>query len=147
MSFVIYDLTFLALFVIFVAIFLFRKRENLKKEGLLFLYRTSWGIKLINYVGAKYKKTLKFLSYVSIGMGYILMVSMLYLLGKIIWIYLFMPEIVKAVKVPPITPLIPYLPQIFKIDFLPPFYFTYWIAILAIIAITHEFAHGIFADH
>jgi membrane-associated protease RseP (regulator of RpoE activity) len=42
-------------------------------------------------------------------------------------------------------PLIPYLPQLFKIDFLPPFYFTYWIIIIAIIAIPHEFAHGIFA--
>jgi membrane-associated protease RseP (regulator of RpoE activity) len=30
---------------------------------------------------------------------------------------------------------------------LPPFYFTYWIIIIAIIAITHEFAHGIFAAH
>jgi len=33
------------------------------------------------------------------------------------------------------------------VPFLPPFYFTYWIVILAIIAITHEFAHGIFAAH
>jgi membrane-associated protease RseP (regulator of RpoE activity) len=40
--------------------------------------------------------------------------------------------------------LIPYLPQAFKLNFLPPFYFIYWIIILAIIAITHEFAHGIF---
>jgi len=42
-------------------------------------------------------------------------------------------------------PLIPYLPQVFKLDFLPPFYFTYWILIIAIVAVTHEFAHGIFA--
>jgi membrane-associated protease RseP (regulator of RpoE activity) len=42
-------------------------------------------------------------------------------------------------------PLIPYLPQMFKLSFLPPFYFSYWIIVLAIIAITHEFFHGIFA--
>ena len=42
-------------------------------------------------------------------------------------------------------PLIPYLPSIFKISFLPPFYFTYWILAIAIIAIFHEFAHGIVA--
>jgi membrane-associated protease RseP (regulator of RpoE activity) len=32
----------------------------------------------------------------------------------------------------------------FKLDYLPPFYFTYWIITLAIISITHEFSHGIF---
>lgn len=145
MSFMVYDLVLLVLFVIFIASFLYNRRKNLKKEGLLFLYRTSWGIKLINYVGKKYKKTLKVLGYVSITLGYILMAGMLYLFGKIIWLYVFHQNIVQAIKVPPIMPLVPYLPQAFKLEFLPPFYFTYWIIIIAIIAITHEFAHGIFA--
>ena len=48
-------------------------------------------------------------------------------------------------KVPPIMPLIPYMPAIFKITFLPPFYFTYWIITIIIIAVFHEFAHGIIA--
>jgi len=39
---------------------------------------------------------------------------------------------------------VPYLPQAFKLSFLPDFYFTTWIVVLAIIAVTHEFAHGIF---
>ncbi len=147
MSFIVYDITLLVLFAIFISVFLYTRRKNLKKEGLLFLYRTSWGIKLINYVGNKYSKCLKTLSYVSIGLGYILMASMLYLFGKIFWIYIFNQDIVRAIKVPPIMPLIPYLPKIFNIDFLPPFYFIYWIIILAIIAITHEFAHGIFAAY
>lgn len=141
----VYDLTFLIIFLIFISIFLYRGRKNLKKEGLLLLYKTSWGIKLINYVGNKYKKTLKALGYISITLGYCLMATMLYLFGKIVWLYIFNQNIVRAIKVPPIMPLIPYLPQAFKLDWLPPFYFTYWILIIAIIAITHEFAHGIFA--
>jgi membrane-associated protease RseP (regulator of RpoE activity) len=75
------------------------------------------------------------------------MVSVLFLIGRVVYIYVSAPEIVKAIKVPPITPLIPYLPQIFKIDFLPPFYFTYWIIIIALIAVPHEFAHGIFSRY
>ena len=71
--------------------------------------------------------------------------TMIYLFGKIVWLYIFNPQIVRAIKVPPVTPLIPYLPQVFKLDFLPDFYFIYWIIILAVIAVTHEFAHGIFA--
>jgi membrane-associated protease RseP (regulator of RpoE activity) len=138
------DLSLLVIFVLFIAIFLYVKRKNLKREGLLFLYKTTWGMNLIDRIGKKYQKTLHVLSYITIGIGYILMVSMLYLFGKIIYIYVAYPSIVRAIKVPPITPLIPYLPQAFKLDFLPPFYFTYWIVILAIIAITHEFMHGIF---
>ena len=144
MSFMTYDLILLFLFVSFVSIFLYRKRKKIQKEGLLFLYKTSLGMKLIDKVGKKYKKTLKALSYVSITIGYLLMAAMLYLLGKIVYMYIAYPNIVRAVKVPPIMPLIPYLPQAFKLTFLPPFYFIYWIVILAIVAILHEFAHGIF---
>ena len=73
------------------------------------------------------------------------MAGVLYMVYSVLKIYLFNPSIVKAIKIPPILPLFPYLPQVFKLDFLPPFYFTYWIIILAVIAITHEMAHGIFA--
>ncbi len=144
MSFIKYDVIMLVAFALFVFIFLYRNRKNLKKEGLLFLYKTRWGVKLIDKTAKTFPKTLKALSYVSIGVGYLLMAGMLYLFAKIVWIYIAAPEVVKQIKVPPITPLIPYLPQAFKLDFLPPFYFIYWIIVLAVIAITHEFAHGIF---
>jgi len=144
MNFIKYDIILLILFVLFVSLFLYRNRKNLKRDGLLFLYKTKWGIKLIDKTAKKFPKTLKNLSYVSIGVGYLLMAGMLYLFGKIVWVYISAPEIVREIKVPPITPLIPYLPQAFKLDFLPPFYFIYWIVVLAVIAISHEFAHGIF---
>ena len=144
MKLLTYDIILLAVFVIFIAQFLYRNRKNLNRDGLLFLYRTKWGMKVIDKIGKKYKKTLGALSYVSIGLGYVLMAGMLWLFGKLIYIYAVYPNVVQAIKVPPIMPLIPYLPQAFKLDFLPPFYFTYWIVILAIIAISHEFFHGIF---
>ena len=145
MKFLYYDIIFLLIFGIFLIIFLYKRRKNLKREGLLYLYRTQIGIKFINYVGKKYKKTLKILSYLVVITGYILMAAMLYFLGYIVYIFYTKPEIVKAIKVPPLMPLIPYLPSIFKIEFLPPFYFTYWIIAIAIIAVSHEFSHGIFA--
>lgn len=144
MNFIKYDIILLVLFALFVALFLYKNRKNLKKEGLLFLYKTKWGIKLIDKTAKTFPKILKALSYISIGAGYLLMAGMIYLFGKIVWIYVSAPDVVKQIKIPPITPLIPYLPQAFKLDFLPPFYFIYWIIVLAIIAISHEFAHGIF---
>lgn len=142
MSFIIYDLILLAVFVIFISSFLYIRRKNLKKEGLLLLYKTSWGMKLIDCIGEKYKRTLKVLSYVSIGIGYMLMASMIYLFYTIVKIYVSRPDIVRAVKVPPIMPLVPYIDKL--VPGLPSFNFTYWIIIIAIIAVTHEFSHGIF---
>ncbi|HLD98541.1 MAG TPA: site-2 protease family protein [Candidatus Nanoarchaeia archaeon] len=144
-NFYIYDISFLVIFTLFIVWFLYTRRKNLKREGILYLYRTQFGIKAIDYVAKKYKKSLNVLQYISIICGFMLMILILVLFFQITYIYVSSPEIVKSVKVPPVIPLIPYLPEIFNIDFLPPFYFTYWILILAIIAISHEFAHGIFA--
>ena len=144
MSFIIYDVVLLVIFVAFTSFFLYKNRQNLKREGLLYLYKAQWGVKLIDRVGKKYKKTLRVLSYISISIGYLLMAGMIYLFARIVYLYVAYPSVVRAIKVPPITPLIPYLPQAFNLDFLPPFYFIYWVLILAVIAIPHEFAHGIF---
>ena len=145
MSFYIYDITFLVIFSIVVGIFLWRKKHNLKREGILYLYRTQVGLKFIDHVGGKYKKTISVLAFLGVVTGYILMSSVVYLFYKLVYIYLFAPEIVREIKIPPLMPLIPYLPEAFNISFLPPFYFTYWIIAIAVIAIFHEFAHGIVA--
>jgi len=145
MNFVILDICLLISFVLFVSIFLYIKRKNLGKEGPLFLYRTSWGIKLINYVGNKYKRTLKSLSYISIIIGYFLMTGIFFLIIQTVYLYLTTP-IVKIIRVPPIAPLIPYFPKLFGLEsFFPPFYFIYFIIAILIVATVHEFSHGIFA--
>lgn len=147
MDFTFYDIALLVIFIVCVSFFLFKRRKNLKKEGLMLLYRTSLGLKIIKRFGEKHKKLLNVLDYVSVILGFILMAIMLYFFGKIIYIYIFQSEIVKMIKVPPIVPLLPYLPQALGWNFLPPFYFTYWIIIIALVAIPHEFFHGIFAAH
>ena len=142
---IVYDIIFLILFVIFISVFLHSRRKNLKKEGFAYLYKTKWGMELIDYIGGKHQKTLKFLSYISITLGYILMVSATYFIGRLVWIYAFFPNVVQAIKIPPITPLIPYIDKVIPSSLgFPPFYAIYFIIILAIIAIPHEFAHGIF---
>src|SRR3972149_1634606 len=140
MSFLLYDILFLILFTLFVVIFLYKRKHNLKREGLLYLYRTKVGLRFIEWATNKYGKILKKLQYLVVISGYMLMFFGLWFIIKVVYVYLTSPYIAKALKVPVIMPLIPYLPSIFKIDFLPPFYFTYWIIIIAIIAVPHEFA-------
>lgn len=147
MSFLIYDLSFLVLFILFMAIFLSIKKKNLKREGIfMLLYRTSVGIKFIDYVGKKHKKTLKILSYLVVGMGYILMIISIYFLIQMVFLFT-NSSFVKLVKIPPLMPLVPYLPELFKINWLPNFYFSYWIIAIAMVAIFHEGFHGIFARY
>jgi membrane-associated protease RseP (regulator of RpoE activity) len=149
MSFVIFDLTFLVLFTIFVIFFLRKNKKKLGKESMLglpvYLYRARWGMELIDYIGGKFKKTLNVIKYISISLGFVLMAAMLYIIIKSLIIYIQFPQITQVIKAPPIAPLIPYFPQLFGVSNLfPPFYFTYFIIAIIIVAVVHEFSHGIF---
>jgi len=123
---------------------LIKNKKKLKVESrILLLYRTKVGINFINKFTKTFPKLLNVLTYCSIFFGYIAMAGAIYLIIQSVISIITMPV---ALKVPPITPLLPYLPGAFKLP-LPPFYFTYWILIIVIIAVTHEFSHGIFAKH
>jgi membrane-associated protease RseP (regulator of RpoE activity) len=144
-SFWVYDVGFLVLFSLWVVWFLRSRKEHLGREGIIFMYRTQFGVDAIKYVGDNFKKTLHALKYVIITVGFILMGAMIWMLGQTVSIYLLHPEITKIIKAPPIAPLIPYFPKLFGMEsFFPPFYFAYFIVALAIVAIVHEFSHGIF---
>lgn len=145
MNFIVFDLVLLGLFLVFVAWFLYTRRHNLGKEGWLILYRTTWGMKLIDRVGKKYQWLLRVSSYFAVGLGYLLMLGMLYLVYNVIQLYVLHPTIVSQLKVPPITPLLPYFTELPGIKgLLPTFYFIHFIIAIVIVATVHEFAHGIF---
>ncbi|HVY01929.1 MAG TPA: site-2 protease family protein [Candidatus Nanoarchaeia archaeon] len=145
MSFILYDIIFLILCLIAFTVFIYKKKHNLKRQGIMYLYPTKIGIVFIDKFTKKYEKVLRALQYPIVFSGYLLMGSMVWFLVKFTFSYLSSTELVHALKVPVLMPLIPYLPELFHLDFLPSFYFTYWIIIIALIALPHEFAHGIFA--
>jgi len=144
-SFWVYDVGFLVLFTVWVVWFLKSRKKDLSREGWMFLYRTQFGVKAIDYIGKNFTKTLHALKYLIVAIGFALMGAMIWMLGQTVSIYLLHPEITKIIKAPPVAPLIPYFPKLFGMEsFFPPFYFTYFIVALAIVAIVHEFSHGIF---
>ncbi|MEK6848008.1 MAG: site-2 protease family protein, partial [Nanoarchaeota archaeon] len=146
MSFYIYDIAFLILATIALVIFVSKKKRGLKREGLIYLYRTKLGIKFIEETSKKYQKFLKVMQYFSVLCGYMLMAGITWLLGLTLYTYLKFPQITEQIKSPPIFPLIPYFPELFGLtSFFPPFYFIYWILALAIVAVVHEASHGVFA--
>ncbi len=144
-SFWVYDVIFLILFSLAVGIFLYKNRKNLGRQGIMYLYRTKWGMKAIDEFAKKNSRFLKMLKAPIIFLGFVLMSIILYLIGRSFWTYVTVPQIVEVIKAPPLAPLIPYFPQLFGMQsFFPEFYFTYFLVALAIVAVCHEFSHGIF---
>lgn len=144
-SFLFYDLGFLILFSLGVWWFLRSRRDELSREGWMFMWRTQYGIDAMTWFTKRFGFIMRKMQWLIIGLGGILMGAMIWMLGQTVAIYLFHPEITKLIKAPPIAPLIPYFPKLFGMEsFFPPFYFTYFILALAIVAISHEFSHGVF---
>lgn len=145
MNFILLDIALLIIFLVVAGFFLYKNKSNLKKEGWFLLYKTSWGVKLIDRIGKKYQKTLKIASYISIICGVILMVLVFVTMIQTVYLYL-TTAVAETIRAPPVMPLIPYFPQIFNLQSIfPPFYFIYFIIAILIVATTHEFFHGIFA--
>src|SRR3989344_3305981 len=145
MGFVVYDLVFMSLFILFVIIFLSTQKKNLHRQGILFLYKTKFGIRFIDKFAKRFERILRPMQYVVITSGFILMAGILWLLGQTLYIYL-TTSISDIGRAPPVAPLIQYFPKIFGLEsFFPPLYFTYFVISLAIVVIGHEAAHGIFA--
>ncbi len=145
-SFIILDLILLALCTWAAFYFARKHKKNMHKEGWMYLYKTSFGIKVIDQIAKKYRSFLLPLQYVIITSGYFLMISMFSLLIKTLLIYITQSSDAPLAKVPAVFPLIPYFPQLFNLDSMfPPFYFFYFIVAIAIVAIAHEAAHGIIA--
>jgi len=146
MSFLVYDVIFMALFVVLFLIFVIMRKHNLHRQGMLFLYKTKLGIKFIEWTSTKFAKILRPIEYLVVLCGYVLMVGAIWVIIDIAYVYIRSPFIAQIVKAPPIFPIFPYFTEFFNLEsFFPPFYFTYFAVVIAIIAISHEFAHGIFA--
>lgn len=140
-----YDIIFLVLFTISISIFLYSRKTGLIREGWMYLYKTKWGMKYIDEFSKKHSKLLFKLKYPILINGFILMALMIALLCQTVYTYIKFPQISSIIKAPPVMPLIPYFTQIFKVEnFMPPFYFSYFIIALVIVAVVHEFSHGIF---
>lgn len=144
-SFWVYDVAFLVLFCVGVFFFLRGRREELAREGIMFIWRTKFGIDAISWFAKRFGGVLKRLRGLIIALGFLLMGVMVWMLSRSALVYLLNPEIMQITKAPPIAPLIPYFPKLFGMESLfPPFYFTYFLVALAVVAIAHEFSHGVF---
>ncbi|MBI2148176.1 site-2 protease family protein [Candidatus Woesearchaeota archaeon] len=133
-----YDLLLLVLFYIFLLIIFKLYRNKFEVQWKIFaLYKTKIGIKLMEKIANKFPKALNFLGYVSVFIGFIGMVLTTIFIAYFTYKLLFVPKAEAA--------LAPLLPGISVSDKLPVLSFWHWIIAILIVAVIHEFSHGIFA--
>jgi membrane-associated protease RseP (regulator of RpoE activity) len=137
-----WDLIFLVVFGLVLLLIMLLNKKRTKLQKILFplfyfvLYRTKIGLGFMDKLAKKYPKTLRVLSKISVGVGFLGMFLILYFLLTGAYGFLFMEQP---------SPLQLLLPGQEPVPGLPKLSFFHWIIAIFILAIVHEFSHGVFA--
>ncbi len=135
------ELIALIVFILLMSVFLIVKRKNVEIQKIIFplfyfiLYKTKIGIGLMEKIALKYRKTIEYVSYAGIIVGFIGMAAISFLLCSNLYKAIITPSAMPAVGL--------VLPIKVKGTFFVPFF--YWIISILVIATVHEFSHGIVA--
>lgn len=125
------------LFYALVIAFLFVKRKKWNWENkIIILYRLKFGLKFMENFSRKHEQLVKLLGYIGVGAGYLGLVVISYFLIKNLYALIFQPGVVSGVSL--------VLPGI-KVPGMGILPFWYWLLAIFLIALVHEFAHGIVA--
>jgi len=126
--------------IIFYALLFFLYAKYKKRfivQGKVFvLYKTKIGLKLMNKLSKICPKLLRFFGDVGIIAGFIGMVTMFYFLLRGTYNLVFVPS-----AMPVVSPVLPGV----AIPGLPTLSFWHWILSIFIVAVVHEFSHGVYA--
>ncbi len=128
------------LFYLLVALLVFIKRKKFQFQlGFIALYRTKLGLGLMDRIASRHRETVKLLGYIGIGVGFLSMAVILFILGKSVFTLITMPG-----SPSPLSPVIPgvRIPGVPESFFVP---FVQGILAIFIVAVVHEFAHGVVA--
>ncbi len=128
-------------FLIILTLFVYFNRKNLDTKQLIpyflyfSMYKTTWGLKLMDLVAKKYRKFMIYIGYAGIFVGFLGMILISYGLISNIYVLFTKPEASPGVGL--------VLPFKAKGIFFVPFF--YWIISIFVIAVVHEFSHGLIA--
>lgn len=128
---------FVVLFYLLIALFFYLKRKELAVQAkIIFLYRMKWGLKWMDKYARKFREWIILLGYIGVGAGYVGLLFISYILIKNLFDLVTKPAAVSGVSL--VLPGI----NVPGLGVLP---FWYWILAIFIIALVHEFSHGIVA--
>ncbi len=132
-----YDLLFAVIFYAIVVVFFLKYRERFEVQGKIFvMYRTKVGLKLMDYLSKKIPRLLKIFSFSGMIVGFGGMAYITYFIVRYTLKFIFVPG-----TEPPLAPVLPGV----SIPGAPPLSFWHWIIAILILAMVHEFSHGVIA--
>lgn len=124
------------IFYTLVLFYFFKTRERWDVHGILALYRTKLGIRLMDKLARRFPKSLEYLGYVGVVVGFLGMIFTFVMLIKSA-----LDLILIEGAVPGFAPVLPGV----TIPGLPTLSFWHWLIGIFILAVVHEFAHGVLA--
>ena len=125
------------MFYLLVVFFLVLNRKKLAVQAkFIILYRMKWGLRWMDKYAQKFREWVILAGYIGVGLGFLGMVVISVVLIKNLVDLFLKPEAVSGVSL--------VLPGV-KVPGMGVLPFWYWIIAIFIIAIVHEFAHGIVA--
>jgi len=128
-------------FVIVLTLFLYLKRDKLVIQKILYpifyfiMYRTKFGLKLMDKIAGRFGRAIRFVAIFGVIIGFVGMAFISYELISATITLFTTPEAPASIK-----PVLPF--QAKGVFFVP---FLYWITSIFVIAIIHEFSHGVVA--
>ncbi len=127
--------TLVIFFVILLAIY-FRYKDKFVTQGIIVMYKTKWGLGLMDRLAKPYPRLLTFISSIGVFIGFLGMGYLLYFLIVATWQLIFI-----AGTEPVLAPVLPGV----QIAGAPHLSFWHWIIAIFIAAGIHEFSHGVIA--
>ncbi|HLF54846.1 MAG TPA: site-2 protease family protein [Candidatus Nanoarchaeia archaeon] len=129
------------IFVLLLALFLWRKRKQVEFQKMLFpilyvvLFRSKFGVRSMEYWAKKFPRFLSWAGYAGVILGFVGMV-----LISVQLIFSSIEVFLKPEGIPGIQPVLPIEAK--GVFFVP---FLYWIISIFLLALVHEFSHGVLA--
>ncbi|MBI4146117.1 site-2 protease family protein [Candidatus Woesearchaeota archaeon] len=128
-------------FAVFLGLFLWQKRRFVELQGVfpflyVVMYRSSFGLKGMSWLARRFPRFLGFLGDVSIVVGF---VGMIAIVIQLVWNTFEL--LVSPAAAPGIQPVLPFEAK--GVFFVP---FAYWIVSIFLLALVHEFSHGVLAN-
>ncbi|MEK6907612.1 MAG: hypothetical protein AABW45_03735, partial [Nanoarchaeota archaeon] len=135
------DLIFALVFYGLLFLFYLKNKNKFEVQNKIFaLYKTKLGIKLMDKYSKVAPRFLNILGYLGIIVGFLGMIFILYtIIGGT---YTLIRGSILGIQTQPV--LAPVLPGL-KIPGLPTLSFWHWIIAIFVVAIIHEFSHGLYA--
>ncbi len=126
----------MVVFYLIVLFYFFKTRSKWEVHGIVALRKTKMGIKLMDKLANKLPRTLKYLGYVGVIVGFLGMVFTSVMLIKSAYDLAFVEGAQSGFA--------PVLPGV-TIPGLPTLSFWHWLIGIFVLAVVHEFAHGVLA--